>query len=420
MLVRDALVTEVLRQLVDLLEPADDQALEVELVGDPQVEVGLELVRVRHERLCEAAAVARLEDRRLDLEEAFAVEVGAHGADDPRAHDREPPRVLVHQQVEVPAPVARLDVRQAVERVGERGADLGEQDELVDGERRLAAPRARGRAGDADDVAEIEVELTGAALVAEQLDPPRAVDEVEERELAHVAPRHHSPGEAELLRRSVPASSASASARTAAISSRSGKRFGNMRASLQRPAVEAEATRWRHGERRPVRVYAALMSRILYFRAPRGAETSTVSPFFFPMIALPTGDSFESFSSDGSASAEPTIVYSTVWFGADVLQPHLRADRDDAQVDIAGVDHARIGEPLLERRDLVLEHRLLVLGVVVLRVLGDVPELARDADAVCDFAAPLGRERVDLLLELLVALGRENDFLHIVTPSTKP
>ena len=43
-LVRDALVAEVLAQLVDLLEPADDEPLEVELVGDPQEEVGVELL----------------------------------------------------------------------------------------------------------------------------------------------------------------------------------------------------------------------------------------------------------------------------------------------------------------------------------------------------------------------------------------
>jgi hypothetical protein len=51
----------------------------------------------------------------------------------------------------------------------------------------------------------------------------------------------------------------------------------------------------------------------------------------------------------------------------------------------------RATEPLLERRDAVLEHRLLVLRVVVLGVLGDVAELARDADALRDLAALLGR-----------------------------
>ena len=43
-LVRDALVAEVLADLVHLLEPADDQPLQVQLGRDPQVEVGVELV----------------------------------------------------------------------------------------------------------------------------------------------------------------------------------------------------------------------------------------------------------------------------------------------------------------------------------------------------------------------------------------
>jgi len=59
---------------------------------------------------------------------------------------------------------------------------------------------------------------------------------------------------------------------------------------------------------------------------------------------------------------------------------------------------------------------LFVLRVVVLRVLGDVPELARDADPLRDLAALVVRQVVDLLLELLVALGGEDDFLHSGPP----
>jgi len=60
----------------------------------------------------------------------------------------------------------------------------------------------------------------------------------------------------------------------------------------------------------------------------------------------------------------------------------------------------------------VLEQHLLVLRVVVLCVLGDVAELARDADPFRDLAALNGLELFDLVLERLVALGREDDFLH--------
>ena len=85
-----------------------------------------------------------------------------------------------------------------MERVGQRGADAGEHLELVDHERRLAAARLRGRSFDADDVAEVNLDLARALDVAHELDPAGAVDEVEEDELAHVAPRHHAAGETAL------------------------------------------------------------------------------------------------------------------------------------------------------------------------------------------------------------------------------
>jgi hypothetical protein len=60
----------------------------------------------------------------------------------------------------------------------------------------------------------------------------------------------------------------------------------------------------------------------------------------------------------------------------------------------------------------VLEHRLLVLRVVVLGVLRDVAELARGPDAVGNLAPPVGAERLELLLEGLVALGCEDYVLQ--------
>ena len=65
----------------------------------------------------------------------------------------------------------------------------------VDPQRRLAAARLGRMSLHADDVAEVDVDLLG-----DQLDPAAPVDEVEERDLPHLAPRHHAAGEAELLR----------------------------------------------------------------------------------------------------------------------------------------------------------------------------------------------------------------------------
>jgi hypothetical protein len=71
-----------------------------------------------------------------------------------------------------------------------------------------------------------------------------------------------------------------------------------------------------------------------------------------------------------------------------------------------------VSQPFLKRRDAMLEHGLLVLGVVVLRVLGDVSELASVLDPLGYLPALDGREVLDLPLELVKAFRRENDFLH--------
>ena len=151
------------------------------------------------ERPAERAAVARLQHRHLDLDEAVRIEVVPNRAHHLRAQQEGLARLLVHQQIQVAAAIALLDVRQAVERVGQRRADAREQHELVDDQRRLAAAALRRLADRADDVAEVDVDLARARLRAEQLDPAAAVDEVEEDELPHVAARQHAPGQAALL-----------------------------------------------------------------------------------------------------------------------------------------------------------------------------------------------------------------------------
>ena len=69
-----ALVAEVAVDLVDALEAADGQALEVQLRRHAQVQVQVERVVVGHERLGRGAAGDVMHHRRLDFEEAPRVE----------------------------------------------------------------------------------------------------------------------------------------------------------------------------------------------------------------------------------------------------------------------------------------------------------------------------------------------------------
>ena len=153
---REALVAEVLAQLVDALEPADDQPLEVQLGGDPQVEVAVERVVVGGERPRQRAAVERLQHRRLDLQEAALVEPAAHRRDHLRAQDEQLARLLVGDQVELAAAVAGLGVLEPVELVRRRRERLGQQLPAGGRQRQLAAAALEGGAVDPDDVAEVE------------------------------------------------------------------------------------------------------------------------------------------------------------------------------------------------------------------------------------------------------------------------
>src|SRR3954470_932064 len=94
-----------------------------------------------------------------------------------------------------------------------------------------------------------------------------------------------------------------------------------------------------------------------------------------------------------------------------VLDVDQGAHAHDVVVELGGVDHRGRAQLVLERGDPRLEHRLLVLGVVVLGVLRDVPELAGLLDALGDLAALGGGEVLDLLLEVLEAFGGEDDVL---------
>ena len=69
-----ALVPEVVADLVDPLEAAHQEPLEVQLVGDPQVERHVQRIVVGDERPGRGAAVERLQDRGLDLEKPPLVE----------------------------------------------------------------------------------------------------------------------------------------------------------------------------------------------------------------------------------------------------------------------------------------------------------------------------------------------------------
>ena len=139
-------------------------------------------------------------------------------------------RLLVRDQVELAAAVARLDVGQPVVLVGRRAQRLGEQLEALDAQRELAAAGADRDAVDADQVA--EVERRGAARrprpehvdARVQLDRPVRSTRSRNAALARLAPRGEPPGDAVVSSVSSPASRLRVLVEDAAIGSTPGKR----------------------------------------------------------------------------------------------------------------------------------------------------------------------------------------------------
>ena len=189
----DALVAEVLADLVDALIAADDQPLQVELVGDAQVEGLVERVVPRREGPRRGAAVERLEGRRLHLEVAVPVQLTPERRDDPGAGDEHLPDLVVTEQVGVAAPVAGLDVGQAVPLLRRSVERLAQHPDRRDAEGHLAGPGPEQLAGRLDEVAEVvEPEDVLERLVAEvvlaqvELQAPGAVLDRHEQALAHL------------------------------------------------------------------------------------------------------------------------------------------------------------------------------------------------------------------------------------------
>ncbi len=178
------------------------QPLQVELGRDPQVEVAVERVVVGDERPRQGAAVDRLQDRRLDLDEAVAVEQAPDLRDHLGPGDEGLAHVGVGDQVELAMAVARLDVGEPVVLVRQRPQALGERLPGVDAQGELAAAAHEGGAVDADVVAEVHRDQQLVHVLAEhveprlQLDLAAAVAEVDEGRLAHPAPAHDPAGDA--------------------------------------------------------------------------------------------------------------------------------------------------------------------------------------------------------------------------------
>ena len=202
----EAFVAEIAVDLEDLLETADDQALEVELGRNAQELLHVERVVVRDEGLGRGAARDRVHHRRFDFHEAVAGHVIADRRHDGRTGAEGEARFLVHDQIDVALTVLHFLVGEAVELVRQRAQRLGQQADLGGLDGQLAGLGLHQRADDTDDVAEVPALEGGIGFFADlvardvELDAAGNVLDGGERSLAHDALEHHAAGDLDLDR----------------------------------------------------------------------------------------------------------------------------------------------------------------------------------------------------------------------------
>ena len=191
---RDALVAKVVGDLVHAVEPADDEPLEIELVGDAQIQRALQLVMVGDKGPGVGAAIDRLQRGRFDLEAAARIEKAPHGRDDARALDKDVAHLVVGQQVEIALSVARLDVAQTVPLLWHRAQGLAQKGPRGHAHGDLAGAGGKQLAGALAKVAEVHLLTKDVVRFLAQhialqidLDGPRAIAQVRKGRFAHDA-----------------------------------------------------------------------------------------------------------------------------------------------------------------------------------------------------------------------------------------
>ena len=122
-----ALVAEDATYLIDALNAADDEALEVQLGRDAHVHVYIQRVVVRYEGTGRGAAGDGVEHRGLDLHEAATLKETADVAHKLRAYLKVAAALVAHDEVDIPLAVLELHIGHAVELLGQRTQALGEQ-----------------------------------------------------------------------------------------------------------------------------------------------------------------------------------------------------------------------------------------------------------------------------------------------------
>jgi hypothetical protein len=200
-------VAEIAIDLVNALQAAHQQALQVQLRRDAQVQVDIQRVVMRDEGTRRRAAIERLHHGRFHFHESMAFELAAKRSDNAAAREEDFAHFGVRDQIQVALAVARFHVFQAMPFLGHGEQRLREVLQMFDVHAQFAGAGAEQVAFHADDVAQIdqlvdgEIALGKGVLLDVDLQALAILRQMREPGLAHAAQGLHAPGDAHAHRR---------------------------------------------------------------------------------------------------------------------------------------------------------------------------------------------------------------------------
>ena len=198
------LVAEDAANLVHLAEAAYDQPLQVQLGLDAQEHVDVQRVVVRYKGAGGGADFQRVQNRRVHLQKARTVKIGADFAQDLGTLQKDVLHLGVDDQIHVPLAVAQVGIAQTVEFFRQGQKRFGQQNIGRHVYRYFPHMGAEYRSRYADDVSDIQFFIRGVGLLAHivaleiELDSSLAVQQVGKRRLAHAALAQQAAGDGDL------------------------------------------------------------------------------------------------------------------------------------------------------------------------------------------------------------------------------
>ncbi len=110
MLRGDAFVAEVAVDLINAVQPAHGEALQVKFRRNAQVQIHIERIVMGNKRTCRGAAGDGMHHRRFHFDVSALVEEAADFANDGRALDEHVPRISVRDQIQITLAVTNLHI----------------------------------------------------------------------------------------------------------------------------------------------------------------------------------------------------------------------------------------------------------------------------------------------------------------------